>query len=219
MGLGHVAGYRQGGWLPPRRVGRGGCQIGMLMGREWAWITPPLSILPLLMVLCLCPRPRESFPFPSFPSGNRKPIFPPRSLGGFTAPKAASRAAADVLSAAPFLRTHSSAPTSPFPTPCPCAARHSGAPPARRPATHAARRQPAVLAASSRVSQPHALRQTTPPRDPTRPTPRRPPTPRPKPGRRRRPPRNSAAPTSQKPLLLVTVLVVCASLRTRTNLN
>jgi len=90
MGLGHVAGYRQGGWLPPRRVGRGGCEIGMLMGGEWAWITPPLSILPLLMVLCLCPRPRESFPFPSFPSGNRKPIFPPqprrfyRSQSGIT---------------------------------------------------------------------------------------------------------------------------------------
>ena len=51
-----------------------------------------------------------------------------------------------VLSAAPFPWAHRGAPTPPSPTPC------------TFPRPHAARRQPAVVTASSRVSLPHALR-------------------------------------------------------------
>ena len=109
---------------PPFVFGRSRCRRSA--PRSWTRHhqanNPPFSNLPLLMMLL-------------------------RSPGGFAAPKAASRAAADVLSAAPFPRTHPRAPTPPAPTPRP-RLQH----PRPRP-THATRRHPADAAAAGRVSQ------------------------------------------------------------------
>ena len=72
-----------------------------------------------------------------------------RSLGGFAASKAALWATADVLSAEPFPLD---APMSSYTPPRLPLIRPR--PPRRHPATNVARRQPAAVAASSRVSRP-----------------------------------------------------------------
>jgi len=79
---------------------------------------------------------------------------PSAASGGFAAPKAASRAAADVLSAASFPRTHQSAPAPPSPTPF-----HGAATASRRGGIQPRVPTPCPLF-------PHQYPNPTPPRDP-----------------------------------------------------